>query len=125
MARLVVVCTTQLHNWKSIQEGGYAWTLTMLGSQTHEQIWCHTWFADPCEGWLAMSSGLVAAQQWYLGGYNETHSPLRGVRFVDATVPVLISAVDKAIQSTPGPRIECMIRQVGQQVDQDILFLSI
>jgi len=57
----------------------------VMGSQSGEQIYCRTLFSDPCEGWLALSSGLAAEQQWYIGGFPQTQAPLQGVRTLERT----------------------------------------
>ena len=98
---------------------GYGWALLVIGGAYGEQIWCRTMFSDPCKGWLASGGGMCAEQQWYLGYVGEMHTPLRGcVRFVDATVPALHTAVDRAAATSSGAPLQDMIAQLGQQIDE-------
>ena len=98
---------------------GYGWALLVVGGAPDEQIWCRTLFSDACGGWLASSSGLCAEQQWYLGHVGEMHTPLQGrVRFVDATVPALNSAVGLVAPASSGAPLQDMITQLGQQIEE-------
>lgn len=82
---------------------GFVWSLLIIGNTAEsEQIWCRTYINDCCNGWLARVGGPVAAQQWFSGHYPQTHAPLPGFRFVDATIGAITQAVD-AVTASPSP----------------------